>query len=524
MAAISLVYFCIFIPANLTGARDANMLALFEIDEYAQYPNVIRMLTPGPTPYQTLRNFTVYQHYFYGYPFYFFSALSLLPVRLVLGGDWISHTPWIVAWLRQSINVLPMLAAILILVYLQTRFSSWQRSLGLYLFLLSVPVVIVNNLWWHPDSLVFLFIVLTLFFLDRDALRFGPDFIFAALASGLATGTKHLGVFFILAIPLYLVWGWRNKRISLRRALLLAGVFILLMAAAVVISNPLLLLPQERAEIIATQKLQFSQTSAGIITTTKEPYFQLGKYPQDFRVHYGELVFVLVAVIALVIGILRPQKRLLHGLILAWMVPLSLTVTFTATRRTHYFLPVMLPLFSALANIPLNFASLKGMRLGVKEWMKALSPMLATLVVVVQFLIFLRNDYTIYANQLQREQDSPSLAFYQKVQQNVIPRLPQKNLVVYRDWRIYFPAQPGWQVEMNWDLPNYTYLHDLNPDLILLEQQNIREYSRPAIIEQAANPANMRLIHEFYQNAALDAIPGYKKIFEDAFGAVFLRE
>ena len=60
----------------MQGAKDVPMLSVFEVDEFAQYPNVIGMLQVGDTFYQTVRNFAVYHHYFYGYPFYFFSALS----------------------------------------------------------------------------------------------------------------------------------------------------------------------------------------------------------------------------------------------------------------------------------------------------------------------------------------------------------------------------------------------------------------------------------------------------------------
>jgi len=78
---IGAVYFAAFIAPNLTGAREPEMLSVFEIDEYAQYSHAIRMLTPGETLYQTARNFLIYLHYFYGYPFYFFSALALLPLK-----------------------------------------------------------------------------------------------------------------------------------------------------------------------------------------------------------------------------------------------------------------------------------------------------------------------------------------------------------------------------------------------------------------------------------------------------------
>ena len=120
LTGISLLIFVLFIPVNLKGAQDVEMLRAFEIDEYALYPHVIHMLTPGESLYQTLRHFLIYEHYFYGFPFYFFSAMVLLPLRLILGAGWEAHTPVIVLILRQMINVLPMLAAIWILVWLQT--------------------------------------------------------------------------------------------------------------------------------------------------------------------------------------------------------------------------------------------------------------------------------------------------------------------------------------------------------------------------------------------------------------------
>jgi len=160
------IYFILFIFPNLTGARDANMLSVFEVDEFAQYPNLLHMLEPGASFYQTIRNFLVYLHYFYGYPFYFFSALAVLPVKLLGGANWTNLTPTIVMVLRQAINVLPMLLAVGLLVFTRTRFKSLWLSLGLFCLLLSLPGLVSNNLWWHPDSLAFLFAVLVFFFLD----------------------------------------------------------------------------------------------------------------------------------------------------------------------------------------------------------------------------------------------------------------------------------------------------------------------------------------------------------------------
>ena len=83
------------------------MLQVFQVDEYAQFPNVMHMLTPGVTLIETLRNFITYLHYFYGYIFYFVSALVILPLRLALGSGWGGHVTLLVTWMRQGGCVLP---------------------------------------------------------------------------------------------------------------------------------------------------------------------------------------------------------------------------------------------------------------------------------------------------------------------------------------------------------------------------------------------------------------------------------
>ena len=65
LVLLGVIYFCIMIPFNLTGAETPEMLEVFEVDEYAQYPHLMRMLTPGDGFYQTIRNFFIYLHYYY---------------------------------------------------------------------------------------------------------------------------------------------------------------------------------------------------------------------------------------------------------------------------------------------------------------------------------------------------------------------------------------------------------------------------------------------------------------------------
>ncbi len=59
-----------------------------------------------------------------------------------------------------------------------------------------------------------LFVTLTIFFLDRDRLRFGRNFYLAAAACGMATAIKLLGAFFFLTIPVVVILGILQRKIT----------------------------------------------------------------------------------------------------------------------------------------------------------------------------------------------------------------------------------------------------------------------------------------------------------------------
>ncbi len=517
---IGAVYFAAFIAPNLTGARQPEMLSVFEIDEYAQYSHVIDMLTPGDTLYQTARNFLIYLHYFYGYPFYFFSALALLPLKLILGADWtaVANTPLIVMTLRQMINVLPLIASAMLLVHMQTKFKSLWKSVALFVLLLILPGTVVNDLWWHPDGLATLVVVLTLFFLDRDELRFGRNFWLAALSCGVGAGVKYMGAFFVLAIPVYIVYGIVTQKLTWPKAIGKAALFVAIMLAALVISNPLLLLPQERAAIISYQTLQWEQSSQGIILSNTESFFAEG-YPTDIRIHYGQPFFLLMAFAALGFGIARKETRLKSSVILAWCIPLSISIFNLGTRRTHYWLPIMMPLFSTLVNL---FPEEK---LRFKGKVRDRGKMALALLIVLQAALFIRTDVSIYTTQLQREQSAPSILFYDKLEAEIFtPIVLSRQLVVYRDWHVYAPATPARRVEMNWDLATYSYIEDLNPDVILLDRENVLLFSQEDVVGQAVDQGDMAQMHAFYGDAGRDELEGYQLVLQDNFGYALVRD
>lgn len=528
LVGLGTAYFVLFLFPNLTGAKDENMISVFQVDEYAQYPHVLHMLAPGKTLFESLHNFLVYVHYFYGYPFYLLSALSILPLKLVYGAAWTTHTQAIVTVMRQVVSVLPMLLAAGLLVFIRTRFQSAWKAVGLFLLILSIPGLVLNNLWWHADSLGVLFMVLVFFFLDRDDLRFGRNFFLAAAACGLATGIKYFGLYFFMGIPIYLVWGIATHRVAWKRAILYAGLFVVVMAAALVASNPLLLLPQERAEIIATQTLQFHQITYGMLLRDTQPLFNWNNYPEVFRTFYGELVFILLALGGLVIGLVYSRRPWLEALFLAWILPLTYMAEFTGTKRVHYLLPVVVLVVAGLANwFSLEWGEKARPVAALRAWRKWLpyTPWVAALVISFQVVLYVRMDAGLYMQTLRREQDSPTFAFYNHLNQAYFSRLPaDMPLVFYRDWLIYVPPGPHWRVDINWNLASYGSLTDPPPDFILIEQANVDLFTDPATLKEAADPATMLDHVKFYTDVRDNRVPGYHLLFQDGYGIALVKE
>ena len=514
--AIGIIYFCAMIPANLTGAETPEMLEVFEVDEYAQYPHVIRMLTPGKSVYQSIRNFFIYLHYYYGFPFYFWSAVCLLPVRL-FGGLNPENTRIIVCVLRQMLSVLPMILSAGLLTRTLTKFKNILLSVTLDILLLTMPAVIQNNFWWHPDSLTLLFLSLTFFFLDRDEMRCGKSFLFAAFACGAAIGTKYLGLYFALAIPAYLCCCRKAGTISIGQLFSKAGLFLLVMAAAVLFSDPLLLLPQERAEILGIMKQQTEMSGTGIFLQYKNEFFADGRLPDWLTQTYMRLPWLLLSLAALITGLFNKRSRTLSVVMLCYLLTACTVNLNTAASRLHYFLPILMPLASMLPLLAYAFP---------KDSRKYAEYCLCFLL-LVQTGLNLPADRDLLNIQLNREENSGSIALYHTLESSVLPLPevpPERMTRIYRDWKAYFPEQEGYAVKTDWELASFPLIEEWHPDLILLEKENIRAYSAEGVLDAAVNREKMAETSAFYSAAAEKAIPGYQFLLENGFGVVFRKE
>ncbi|PKO13084.1 MAG: hypothetical protein CVU39_20795 [Chloroflexi bacterium HGW-Chloroflexi-10] len=507
LAALAVFILCIF--PNATGAKDSNMLAVFEIDEFAQYPHLIRMLTAGDSLYQTLRNFLIYLHYFYGYPFYFFSAITMLIPRLLMGNEWSQHTQAILTILRQMIGVLPMLASGLLWTWMLTRFASRWKSLLVFLTLISIPAVFANNFWWHPDSLAFLFVSLTFFCFERDNLQFNRFYWLAAFCTGLAAGTKHLGEFFVLVVPVYLAWGIFSKRISWAKAALLAGGFLAVMALAVVISNPLLLLPIERGEIIRYQLIQWRETTQGSLVAHQG--LTLNQQTIQFLFsNSGGIILSLFSLIGLIHASLKSEKRIFYTLILAWLIPFGWVTLGGSSLRPHYLIPLLIPLLAAGLMVGLQLQSGRYRNIFLA-------------IVVFQLMVSAWYDFQVIRSTLNRETDSQSIRFYHYVADEILSDMEPAPGLIFRDWQIYIPEDVDYEVVFDWNNATYTRLEEIQPDILLLEQERIRLFSGQEEGTQLAQGVDGSDWFIFYSDAANNHIQGYHLIYENQFGKVFVK-
>ncbi|MHC1783017.1 MAG: hypothetical protein AB9891_09730 [Anaerolineaceae bacterium] len=344
---LGLIYFAAFILPNQNGAQDEQMLAMNSQDEGFQYPFLMHMITPGKDARETRWRLISYGHYIYGYPFYVASALAVLPLNLAYGESLPTQTQTILLVLRQLISVLPMILSVGLLTYLVTRFRQAALSISMFAFLLTIPGVVRQNIWWwHPDGLSILCVTLTFFFLDRDRLRFGRSFLLAALFCGLAASIKSVGVFFGVAVGGYLLVGLLQKRIKFSRALVAGLLFVAVMAGTYLITNPLLFWPDQRARIIQVHVDHNYFFTHG--WADSDPYATgLEAWLPIITGWYASLPFILFSLFSLGWVAVRAAEKRLPLFFLAWIIPLSAyLINFIAVKPDHYWLPVMLPLFS----------------------------------------------------------------------------------------------------------------------------------------------------------------------------------
>lgn len=182
---------------------------------------------------------------------------------------------------------------------------------------------------------------------------------------------------------------------------------------------------------------------------------------------------------------------------------------------------MLLPLYSTFGAV--HFEAVPGIKAGWAKYWKYLVPLPLMVILAGQSFTFISHDIQYYREALTREQTNPSIAFSRKALNLLQSDREAGTLRVYKDWKIYFPEQPGFEVYMDWDLATYELIAELDPDVILLESDNIYEFSKEDILERAIDPEHLAAMHRLYLDAKNNQIEGYELILQDDYGRAYLK-
>lgn len=484
------------------------MVTMFEPDESAMVPVIRRMAGPHVNLVHTIYRLVAYGFYHYGFPHFFPSAIILKLLILFGQGE---NLPLLMLSMRQLISVLPMLASLWVLVYLQDQFKTW-RSVALFVFLLAVPAVVQNGFWWHPDGLVMLISSLVLYFLWKDNRSFSKHFFIAAILCGVLVALKVVGFFFFLTIAVVLIWGLIEKRLTWKQFFLKGVLFILIMAAAIVVASPHLLIPNHRALAFTVMRREILETSKGYGIFYEKG---LSSAWETMRTFYGEAVFLLTVLGVSVWSMWDKTTRYLRILILSWFLPLSIYLLFFSHFKYQYWLPVAIPIFSNLILLlPQNKQS------WTKKDKSNIVKITLLIIVIVQFGLFLIRDIELFQVRNNRAENNPFIQFYDKALVELAPVTQDK--LVYYDYRLYMPEKPGWFIENSFDLLTYDYIQSRNFDLLFLSQQRIRDYLQPSAV--GIDPTTFAQSQEFYRDADEEKLDGYRLLLRDDAVLLFIRQ
>lgn len=348
LLVLGAVYFAAFIPANFSSAMHP--------DEDVIYPDVVNMLIPGSTFGETLRDSFIISSWWYGYPYFPLSALTLVIPRIIYGNAFASQTALNMLLMRQFISVLPMAASIILLIYMVNGFKHLWSSIGMFIVLGLIPGVVHYNIrFWHPDSIIVFLVLLTIWLLKRDRLRFGRDFYLAAFTVGLNAVIKVWGLFFFLAIGGYLLAGLITKKLEFGKMIKAGLFFIMVMVGSIIITSPSITIPWNLKTYIAELQEYYPVMRQGYDEPDPQGVYRLGlqAWMVFFRMHFMQDFYFYFACFSLAAGSLVGTQKTLNRLILAWcMVTGIFLVGWIAVKSFQYLLPLMIPLYGAAFLFP----------------------------------------------------------------------------------------------------------------------------------------------------------------------------
>ena len=526
--SLAIAYFLLFVPLSLLGARDRNMLAVFNLDEYAQYSDVLNRAVWGPPFRQWIENFFAYIGTQYGYLFSLICTIIVMFIRAV--------SRWTGGWDATQANIfilrqLCVACSILGSYCLSKMFSDpgdRLRQIVIFAFLLLVPGAFMLNVLWKPDQAVYLLVALALYWTSR-ALEANSSSTRALLLGtfffGMAAGLKAYGWF---AGPLILLasvrtWGPRfwQERV---RLLNLGGVFV----GGFLVSQPVMIWPPT-ASRVAGRLLESVRNSTKASDMNRIPTNLTSAdlthwYQNSFHYFYGHWIFLVAALVATVAGsFLNKERNGRYLVVLVWFIPISIYVTtqIVYTGEQRYWLPMWMPVIAAF--LSRCFTLIERHRL---SRFGLIACVIAVVIPTAQAGAYLKMDVLTWRAEVVRERDAPSIRFYEMVQRNWLTKLPKnRTYSLFHDPYVYWPrGLVGFDPRMNFKDTTYSDVVALPTDILLLQADYIKVNASNDNLAQKKASRLMWDTYVFYSDVRDDKLKGFKKVYQDKFGIFFVSD
>lgn len=231
---------------------------------------------------------------------------------------------------------------------------------------------------------------------------------------------------------------------------------------------------------------------------------------------YGEAIFLVTVIGVSVWGAIKGKDRFLHALTLAWFIPLTISLLVFSHFKFQYWIPVAIPLMSNL--VILLPEKWKGHQWSRYQWVVRI---IFLVIVAIQFFLYSSQSVKMVTEQTRREEENPSIVFYEQAIKQLAPVMPN-TMNVYYDYRLYVPETEGWSASTSFDLLDYGYINDGNYQILLLLEQRIRNYLNPNAT--GIDQEQFAISQEFYRDADNGTIEGYQLLFRDQTALIFVQD
>jgi hypothetical protein len=522
MPLIAVLYLIIMAPMSWSGASNDKMLAVFNLDEYAQYQDILYRVESW--------NLFEYREVQYGQ---LFVLISFVVAEFFHGvssftGKW-DITAASIFTLRE-LCIASYAVGCIALVKVFFDDCSEIRKIIIYAVLLLVAGGFTLNNQWKPDQFVFLACMLGLLWIsksiaqpaNRKALFFGVFFF------GLAAGLKAYGWFAapLIVVATVLVYGVAYFR-EIKNILTVGAKLGLGFIAGFLVGQPVMVWPPYAWEVFNRLLISISNT------TVANEQIPISKYLTDATIknwyvnalhtYYGHWLFLCLVIFAVLAGfIFSKTRRSSYMTVLLWFVPLSIYI-ITQVRLTgeqRYWAPICMPMIAgALCAVLTTFDYLRN------KYAKIAVIFCALAILIPQMLFFVREDVETWRKSVGREETAPSILFFNKIWRTWLSKLPSgKSYIVFRDPYIYFPYISGMKVRMVYKETEYKDINAQPTDILLLQVDYIKAYASNENLELKKSSARLWGTYTFYSDARDDKVKGFKKIYQDGFGMFFVSD